>query len=282
MLYQSDYPVLEMLLNDVSCDEYRVVYPADGTQFEEQLALHVVSNLEKLTGYRLDIVSDATAYADGYEILIGKTNRSNQAYTATTEAFEGCIAANGKFIALYGNSALGNAVAATMLIDRIQASVTNKKVDLKLSNSEVVRQTEKIAEMTYNIYAGDVSADRSNQVFELILRYLPDVIGIQEGSPDWMLKFDSVFSEYYDRVGTGAFGGLVGSFNSILYSKERFELLETQTKWLSSTPDEVSRVDGSKWIRIFTYALLKGRVTGETICFVNTHLDYGAAKLPQV
>lgn len=282
MAFQFGYTASEILLNGVSGQEYRIVYPENGTQFEEQLAIHIASNVQKLVGYRLEIVSDDTAYADGYEILVGKTNRNNALYTTATEAFEGCIAADGKFIAVYGNSAHGNAIAATELTSRIESSVTDKKVDLKITNAEVIRESEEISNMTYNIYAGDVSAERTAQVSELIWRYMPDVIGIQEGAPEWMLVFDKQYSEYYDRVGEGAFGGSVGSHCSILYSKERFELLETKTKWLSDTPDEISRVEGSIWIRNFTYALLKDRITGETICFVNTHLDFGAAKLPQV
>lgn len=272
--YQFDYTATEILLNGVSCQEYRIVYPENSTHFEEQLAIHVASNLQNLVGYRPDIVSDANTYTNGYEILIGKTNRNDALYTTATNEFEGCIVADGKFIAAYGDSALGNTVAVTELTTRIQSSVVDKKVDLKISNADIVSESETVSTMTYNVYAGEVSAERSARVSELIWRYMPDVIGVQEGAPEWMLVFDKQFSQYYARVGEGAFSGSVGSHNSILYSKERFELLETKTKWLSNTPDKVSKVESATTERILTYALLKDRVTNETICFVNTHLDY--------
>ena len=284
MEYNYNYSASEILLNGTSYLNYRIVYPENGTQFEQQLAIHIASNLEKLTGYRLDIVTDATAYADGYEILIGKTNRNNAIYATATGDMEGCLASNGKLIAAYGASALGNSVAATALVDRIQAGVSQNSttVELQIASSEVIRKTETIASMTYNVYAGNVSEERSAQVFEMLWRYMPDVFCLQEASPSWMMKFDRDFIQYYDRVGEGATGGTTGNHVAIFYAKERFELLKTETKWLSETPDEVSQVTGCNWIRNFTYALLKDRITGETTCFVNTHLDFGDARYQQV
>ncbi len=281
--YAFNYTASEILLNDVSCREYRIVYPANGTQFEEQLAIHIASNIESFTGYRLDIVSDRTNNADGYEILVGKTNRGDALYATATGGSEGCIASDGKYIAVYGASAQGNAIAATALIDRMEAAISkeDKKADLKLSSAEVIRETETVSTMTYNVYAGDVTSERADRVLELMLRYLPDVIGVQEASAAWMSVFPKNLSEYYDIVGEGQNGGTMGSYCAILYSKARFELLETETKWLSNTPDKVSKFSDSNWVRIMTYALLKDRITGETVCFVNTHLDFAEARYRQ-
>ena len=286
MEYKAEYKVSDILLNGVSFQEYRIVYPANGTKFEKQLATHVVTNLQKLTGYRLDIVSDKTAYADGYEILIGKTNRSDTLYTKTTGELEGCIASAGKFIVLYGDSARGNAIAASELTARIESAISKKgeNISLTLANAEIIQDSETISNITYNILSGNVTAERSAQVIELLLRYLPDVICLQEVSNAWLPKIDNNLTEYYGCVGEGSVGGsnTGGTFNKVLYSKDRFELLKTDTKWLTDTPDEVSMITGSGWERIVTYVLLKDRVTGETICVANTHLDFGAPRYEQV
>ena len=255
--------------------------------FEKQLATYISSVILFLSGKNVPIVSDDSAYADGYEILIGKTNRSGAAslYTTDVEGMSGCIAGSGKFVALYGSSASGNAVAAKALISRIKSNASEKegKADLTISNVEAVPASETIATMTYNIYTGDVSVQRVELVTEMILRYFPDVFGVQEANTTWMGKLNENFSEYYGSVGNGRDGGSKGEHSAIFYSKERFELLESGTKWLTDTPDEISVVPGSAYRRICTYALLKDRLTGETICFVNTHLDYiNAASYKQV
>jgi len=66
-----------------------------------------------------------------------------------------------------------------------------------------------------------------------------------------------------------------GEWNTILYRKDRFELLDSDTTWLSYTPNEASAVEGSLCKRICTWALLKDKRTGETVLFANTHLDHG-------
>ena len=89
-----------------------------------------------------------------------------------------------------------------------------------------------------------------------------------------MAVLKDYLSEYYDVVGEGRGDKINGGERcAILYAKDRFELLDTGTKWLSETPDRVSKLERSGFLRIITYALLKDRFTGETTLFVNTHLD---------
>jgi endonuclease/exonuclease/phosphatase family metal-dependent hydrolase len=75
-----------------------------------------------------------------------------------------------------------------------------------------------------------------------------------------------------------------GEWGTILYSLERFELLDSNDFWLTNTPNKVSRVSGAKCNRICTWALLKDKFTGETFVFANTHLDHStdAVRLEQL
>ena len=60
---------------------------------------------------------------------------------------------------------------------------------------------------------------------------------------------------------------------------------ESGTRWLTGTPDTVSRVDGSICNRIFTYAILRRRTDGKRFLCVNTHTDHAkdpAVRLAQV
>ncbi len=59
----------------------------------------------------------------------------------------------------------------------------------------------------------------------------------------------------------------------IFFSKERFELLDSGTFWLSETPDHVSKSWGSTHNRIATFAKLRDR-DGKEFTVYNVHPDY--------
>ena len=54
--------------------------------------------------------------------------------------------------------------------------------------------------------------------------------------------------------------------------------MESGTKWLSDTPDKVSKVPESSLNRIFTYALLRRLSDDKDIMFVNTHFEHTSDK----
>jgi endonuclease/exonuclease/phosphatase family metal-dependent hydrolase len=69
-----------------------------------------------------------------------------------------------------------------------------------------------------------------------------------------------------------------GEFSPIFYRRDRFELLEKSTFWLSPTPDKI----GSKgWDaalpRIASWIKLKDRQSGVVFCVINTHFDHRGA-----
>lgn len=79
-----------------------------------------------------------------------------------------------------------------------------------------------------------------------------------------------------DAYGVGRDDGkAAGEFSPIFYRRDRFELQEKSTFWLSSTPDEV----GSKgWDaalpRIASWVKLKDRQSGKQFYVLNTHFDH--------
>ncbi|MBQ8814904.1 MAG: endonuclease/exonuclease/phosphatase family protein [Lachnospiraceae bacterium] len=138
-------------------------------------------------------------------------------------------------------------------------------------------EPDTLTAMSFNVYAGKQTEQRRMSVLQTILRYLPDTVGVQEATPEWMDYLKENLGELYGFVGTGREGGEKGEHCAILYRKERFELVETDTKWLSDTPNEVSKYEESSYIRIFTYAVLTDRETGSELVVVNTHLDNGSS-----
>ena len=126
-------------------------------------------------------------------------------------------------------------------------------------------------------------------VAQVINYYSPDLVGMQE-----VQKYD-VENNRYTKVLDSNYGiiyyvrntGLELNGNkeglAILYKKDRFEVLDKGVEWLSNTPTtENSKLTESQYIRVFVWAKLKDKRTGEEFVFVNTHLDNkDAARLAQ-
>jgi endonuclease/exonuclease/phosphatase family metal-dependent hydrolase len=135
--------------------------------------------------------------------------------------------------------------------------------------------------MTYNIRF-DNPADGVNQwdqrkekVFALIKKYDPDVLGVQEALAHQLSDISNQAGSY-SYIGVGRDDGKnSGEFSAVLFKKERFDVVEQNTFWLSESPD----VPGSKsWdaaiTRIATYATMKDKQTGRQFVVLNTHFDH--------
>jgi endonuclease/exonuclease/phosphatase family metal-dependent hydrolase len=135
--------------------------------------------------------------------------------------------------------------------------------------------------MTYNIRL-DTPVDSINQwpkrtqkVFDLIRKYDPDILGVQEAIHHQLMDLINNLPQY-NYVGVGRDDGKTkGEFSAILYKKERFSVLEQGTFWLSEKPD----VPGSKsWdaaiTRVATWAKLLDKKTNKSFLSINTHFDH--------
>lgn len=130
----------------------------------------------------------------------------------------------------------------------------------------------------YNNPADGINAwpHRKDSVAVLIGdRYRVDLAGLQEALKD---QIDDLQARLpgYAWTGKGRDDGRdAGEFSPIFYRRDRFELLEEDTFWLSATP----QVPGSKgWdaaiTRIVTWARFRVRDTGRTFYLFNTHFDH--------
>jgi endonuclease/exonuclease/phosphatase family metal-dependent hydrolase len=135
--------------------------------------------------------------------------------------------------------------------------------------------------MTYNIRfdnPGDsVNAwpNRKSKVISLIHKYDPDLLGTQEALLHQLMDMTTAISGYV-FVGVGRDdGNQKGEYSALLFKKDKFELLDQNTFWLSKTPE----VPGSKdWdaaiTRVATWALLREKQTGRKFIALNTHFDH--------
>ena len=138
--------------------------------------------------------------------------------------------------------------------------------------------TQDITVMSYNVYikgTGEKSPEnRTPLVAENIKKYSPDSFGLQEADEGWMERLPSIMTDY-DYVGIGRNsnkGG--GEASPIFYKKDKFELLDSGTFWLSKTPEKASRGWDAMFKRVCTYAILKDKTTGFTYAHFNAHFDH--------
>ena len=139
-----------------------------------------------------------------------------------------------------------------------------------------------LAVMTYNIRL-NLASDGPNawphrKAAVAKLMSVPDLIGVQEALPDQLADLDAALPQF-DRFGTGRSAERTGEHTAVFYRKDRFELLENDTFWLSPTPSEAgSKGWDAAYERIATWGKLRDRRTGRQFYLFNTHFDHIGAE----
>ena len=135
-------------------------------------------------------------------------------------------------------------------------------------------EDSKISVMSFNIRYAEFTADRIDRVINLILKEEPDVVGLQEVTDAWKKVLGRRLAEKYEILGHGRDADKTGEAVCVLYKKEAFNLLESNTLWLTDTPEKYSKHPDSSQERIFTYQLLERKSDGQIFLHVNMHLDH--------
>ncbi|MFP4548740.1 MAG: endonuclease/exonuclease/phosphatase family protein [Fidelibacterota bacterium] len=117
--------------------------------------------------------------------------------------------------------------------------------------------------------------NRKEMVRNLFYEKNIDIAGLQEVLPN-QFKYLSENLQEYDIYGVGRDDGQqAGEYCPILYRKARFELLESNTFWLSETPEKPGNLCWNTVCnRICSWVKVKDRKSRETWYFFNTHLSH--------
>tara|TARA_B110000037_G_scaffold21807_1_gene24296 strand:+ start:46156 stop:47007 length:852 start_codon:yes stop_codon:yes gene_type:complete len=141
-------------------------------------------------------------------------------------------------------------------------------------------QQSQLSFMTYNIRYDNPSdgenawSNRKDKLIEQIKFYDPDVFGIQEGLSHQVSYMKQWMSEY-EMIGVGRDDGAEkGEYASLFYNKKRFDVITSNTFWLSLTPTVPSKNWDASLPRICTYAKLMEKATGLTFWVFNAHFDH--------
>ena len=145
--------------------------------------------------------------------------------------------------------------------------------------------TQTVKMMTYNIRFATPHDGvnewklRKSEVSDLIKKYDPDMIGVQEAL---LSQIEDIIKDLpdYTYVGVGRDDGKTkGEYSAILFKKDKFKVRDQNTFWLSETPE----VPGSKhWDAAITRVATWGRFTDVTsdkeFVVINTHFDHIGAE----
>jgi len=167
----------------------------------------------------------------------------------------------------------GRVAAATI----VRACVESRnRVRPSGSALSVRRPLSGMRAMTFNVRTAlardgsDAWPARRDHAASLLRFHAPDVVGIQEAVPDQLDDLRSRLA--YEWVGSPRSEG--DEHTPVGYDPERFALLETDTFWLSPSPETESVGWDGALPRIATWARLRERAGEEEWLAVSTHFDH--------
>lgn len=142
---------------------------------------------------------------------------------------------------------------------------------------------QSITVMSYNIRSSTKNEQdgpngwelRKEAAVKMLLAERPDVVGMQEEMPDQEEFLRERLKAIYEGVSISRDPEKkADEACSVFYNKNKFDLVRTNTFWLSETPDIPSRGWDGKYKRIVTYVHLQDKKSGQQCLVFNTHLDH--------
>ncbi len=135
--------------------------------------------------------------------------------------------------------------------------------------------------MSFNIRYGTANDGpnswkyRADMVCDVLRKYEPDVVGVQEALR-FQLDVLRQAMPRYGEIGVAREDGKTeGEYSAILYDRQRLEVTDSGTFWLSDTPEVCGSITwGNACTRICTWGRFVDKETGRGFYVYNTHLDH--------
>lgn len=117
--------------------------------------------------------------------------------------------------------------------------------------------------------------NRSKLIVSAINQYAPDSFGVQEATQEWIDILNENLGDKYGCVSQMRNDASNSEASAVFYLKDKYELLDSGTIWLSDTPEKYeSKFLLSSFPRIATWATLRSKENGKTYTHINTHFDH--------
>lgn len=258
-----------MKINGIALQNFQIVYPEDTDGgYEKYLAQQLAAEIEVVCGVSVAVRNDAETHA-AHEILVGNTNRNVSGFVGALGYDDFSVSSDGDHVVLTSKVYKGLGEAVNKFLELVRGG---EEVSIPLNN---ILPCKTYSAMSFNILY-IYHEERWPTVVDLILKYMPDSVGLQEPERRWtafLLENDKL-REHYNVIVFPFRDGRSGTNEIILTRKDKYRIKKIATKWLSDTPDEISKFDDAKLHRIVNFAKLEDKETGSCITHVNTHLDH--------
>ena len=276
-IVKAKYTFTQMTINGVNIKDFKIIYPSSSRHGEKELAASLRLSIRDKTGYTLTCESDKAA-ASAYEIQIGDTNRITGEILSLREAsgfgdgkYSVCPTQSGVWLS--GNTAQTLNAATVKFFDVLEVKGDEASFNEKSAFSYDLNMVF-LSALTYNVYHKFTSARNADDVLLSIAQQNTDIFGCNEANAEWMTRLTARFDSTYTCVkGKNSQAGDAGDYCPIFFKTDKLELVEWGTRWLSDTPDKISKYDESHTQRIITYAILKDKETSIKFMYVQAHLE---------
>lgn len=180
---------------------------------------------------------------EGKEILVGITNRkeSHEVYS-TLKKDEYVIKFVGDKLIILGYDEYATAAAITLFMDKYMSSYNIESLeidlDIDIKGESSLRKVAVNSEAKYRIMTWNlgcmVSADKKGEVecIDILLRYLPDIIGLQECNSEVHSKVLKNLPDFYAFANKTHNKSATVNYTPIIYNTELFTLLKSDIVWL--------------------------------------------------
>lgn len=155
------------------------------------------------------------------------------------------------------------------------------KVEIKSAETQI-NNNDNILVASYNTAApwgnlleGTYTTRRMYLWANQINNTLPDSLGVQEINNIWVEGLNELLPQYayYGVKRGGDENEQKSEMNGIYYLKDKYNLLESDTFWISETPNTESKYENAGCYRICSYVVLENKSTDLIYIHLNTHFD---------
>ncbi|MBO5415078.1 MAG: endonuclease/exonuclease/phosphatase family protein [Clostridia bacterium] len=282
----------EINIIDNSVSEYKIIYSTQRGTYGYYAASELSNRIFDATGVRIPLIYD-TKKPTEYEIILGETwrrelpegfdelckrlDRTVCPIVAKVHDKSITIAAESDF-ALYENIA---AFADSLISHFKDNTLTVSDETCKEIMEDVGKAYDDVSIMSYNVFCARED-ERKDRVLKMIEYFSPDLFAAQETSDRWVEILSDALSDY-GHIGYTQRLNHCGVYCAIYYKKDRFNLLDSGTIWLSATPDVPgSKYENSRHIRIATWGFFEVKETKKKFFHINTHLQGGDVNKAQL
>ena len=298
-----DWETLAGEIKTAELSSYTVVRPNAASNTAKSDATDFARTLSEKWGFGVKLRTDTIMEGvpqyslSDYEILIGNTNRDESTWfiSALNKYDYGYAVINSKIV-IAGRTDSTLRMAMDLFIKNVvEVKSMNEEIYIVNDESQINRinitndrddkNGKLLKVMSFNVQVWEQSEERYQGVIDQITANMPDSFGVQEADGSWIRELSSrLASSNYSYVGIGRDNDSASEHSAVFYRSDKFELLNSGTKWLSDTPDEPSKVESAGYRRIVSWATLRRISDGEIFTHVNTHLDHlsDTARVDQV